>query len=284
MNVLKYLNSKDARAHLESLCYEFSPLDSAKIIEACDRIDVKEKHRAFLELIEETADEVVVICGDYICEEEKTTLHTLLRSYMDAENEAIRSFYRDDPDSVYVINTEDSFSSILCRDYREELSSFMNSGPEDRIVITKRSLSTGAETDVCFDKSRRIMWVHDMDRFILPYTALRLNYRFTRMPPTPFEIGDVVLPTGKYKTQPLVITDFDEETVSGYIFTKGQLTETTMYRTVAELEYYPVDEVPVLKAVSDYIKGKTKLYSFINTYHRAAFAEYIAQDNDREGL
>ena len=150
----------------------------------------------------------------------------------------------------------------------------VNSGIEEKIVFTKKSLSIGAETSVCFDKSGHILWVQDSERFVIPHSVFRFDYKFSENIPSPFVIGDVVIPCGKYKTHPLVITKFGEETISGYRLYNGSLIKSELYLTVADLEFYPEEIAPTLKAVSDYIKGKTELHTFINMYHNAALEEY----------
>lgn len=276
MNVLKYLNSKDARSYFEKLDYQFSPLDSAKIIENCGHIDLNEKHEAFYKLIAETQDEIVTIPEEYICEEKETTLHTLLKNYINAENDVVHKFYNIEKDFVYVIDNEDSLCIEVYSDFHKALRKFINIDTEKKIVITKKSLSTGAETSICFDRNGYILWVRDLERCIIPYTILCFEYSFSESVPSPFVIGDLVIPSGKYKTYPIVITKFDEETISGYSLHNGRLTESQLYLTVADLEYYPEKDVPVLKVVSEYLKGKTNLCTLVNDYHRATCEEYAA--------
>lgn len=273
MNVLNYLNSKDARAHLQKLSYEFSPLDAAKIIENCRHIDLCEKHEAFSRLIAETKDEAISINEYCECYEKETTLHTLLKNYIAAENDAVQSFNDMDKDSVYIVDRDDEPTPTISADYMSELSRFINFDIEDRIVFTKKNLSTGEEISVCFNRSGNVIWVHDLERFSIPYSVLRLDYSFSENVPSPFVIGDVVIPCGKLKTHPIVITKFDKETILGYSLYDGRLIESELYLNTAELEYYPENDAPALKAVSDYIKGKSSLLTFINTYHKAALEE-----------
>ena len=115
-----------------------------------------------------------------------------------------------------------------------------------------------------------------MERFIIPYSILRLDYSFSENVPSPFVVGDIVIPCGKLKTHPIVITKFEKEIISGYSLYDGRLIESELYLNTAELEYYPESDTPILKAVSDYIKEKSELHTFINIYHKAALEEYVA--------
>lgn len=276
MDVLNYLNSKDVRQHLKNIGYRFAPLDAAKVIENCEHISFDEKHEAFLQLINETRDEIVTIPEEYICDEKETTLHTLLKNYIAIENEAVSNFYKIENDAVYIVAVKDSLYAEVYTDFQKELCRFINIGTDEKIVFTKTNLSTREETSVCFDKRGTILWVQDLERCIIPYTVLRFDYGFSETVPYPFEVGDIVIPSGKNTTPPVVITKFNEETISGYRLKNGRLIESELYLTAADIEYYPEKDAPILKVVSDYIKGKSELHTFINMYHKSALEGYAA--------
>ncbi|MBQ8914705.1 MAG: hypothetical protein IJ046_00840 [Clostridia bacterium] len=276
MNVLKYLNSMDARAYLEKLGYSFVPLDAAKIIDNCEHIDLEEKHRAFSELIASTEDEIIAIPEEYECDVKEISLHTLLNDYIEAENHALQSFESSNGDFVYLTEDKERTISTVHRDYKKELQRFMRKGTEEQIVFTKINFSKDYETVVCYDRCGRVLWVHDYERFIVPYTVLRFDYGFSGNVPSPFTVGDVVISSGKYDTHPLVITAIEEKKILGLSFRKGRLIKTYLYRTTAELQYYPEKDAPILKAVSDYVKGKTDLCTFINSYHGKALESHTS--------
>ena len=52
MDVLKFVNSKDIRKHLQDIGYECSPLEAAWLIYQCRSATVEEKHAAWDDLIE----------------------------------------------------------------------------------------------------------------------------------------------------------------------------------------------------------------------------------------
>ena len=92
MDVLKLVNSKDIRKHLQDIGYECSPLEAAWLIYQCRSATVEEKHAAWDELIE-TMPDCEVRRGR--CRIDLPSLHAYLRGYMRLENERIRSFCED---------------------------------------------------------------------------------------------------------------------------------------------------------------------------------------------
>lgn len=92
MDVLKFVNSKDIRKHLQDIGYECSPLEAAWLIYQCRSATVEEKHAAWDELIE-TMPDCEVRRGR--CGIDLPSLHAYLRGYMRLENERIRSFCED---------------------------------------------------------------------------------------------------------------------------------------------------------------------------------------------
>ena len=117
MNILNYLNSKDVKMYLEKLYYSFAPLDAAKIIENCEHINLNEKHEAFLELIAETEDTVVTVSEEYGCGVKEISLHTLLKNYIEAENDAVRNFYRIEKDFVYIHHNKEPLCVEVYSDF-----------------------------------------------------------------------------------------------------------------------------------------------------------------------
>ena len=128
MNITQFINSKDERAYLEKLGYSFSPLDAAKIIESCDHIDLYEKQEAFLELIAETNDVTVTIPEGDLCSEKatETTLHTMLKSYIEDQKDALKYFKRIEEGCVYMTKITDYPIPFICTDFKKELLRFLH--------------------------------------------------------------------------------------------------------------------------------------------------------------
>ena len=98
MNVLRFVNSKDIRNHLETIGYQFNSLEAAWLIHECRDATVEEKHKAWKELIETMPDCDVPKRVNTV---PQASLHTFLKKYMDLENKYINQFFNQDKQSVY---------------------------------------------------------------------------------------------------------------------------------------------------------------------------------------
>ena len=56
MNIYRFINSKDIRAHLQSLRYDFTPPEAAFLVWQCATATLSEKHIAWRELIQTMPD------------------------------------------------------------------------------------------------------------------------------------------------------------------------------------------------------------------------------------
>ena len=56
MNFYKFVNSKDIREHLKELGYEFTSIEAAWLVWQSEFISLKEKHKAWAEIIETMPD------------------------------------------------------------------------------------------------------------------------------------------------------------------------------------------------------------------------------------
>ena len=98
MDILRFVNSKDIRKHLQDIGYAFSTLEAAWLIYQCKSTTVAEKHAAWNELIETMPDCAVrrrALGSDDRYRLDYPSLHQLLRDYMRVEDEAIRAFRED---------------------------------------------------------------------------------------------------------------------------------------------------------------------------------------------
>ena len=79
MDIFQYINSKDIRAHLESIGYRFNALEAAWLVYQCHTATMKEKHAAWREIIDTMPDIRVEFADE--CLEPFESLHQLLRDY-----------------------------------------------------------------------------------------------------------------------------------------------------------------------------------------------------------
>lgn len=95
MDISQFINSKDIRRHLQSIGYKFSPLEAAWLINQNHSATMKEKHAAWLELIETTADCAVRhgrIGHSDRCRIDFPSLHQFLHDYVRLEDRVIHDF------------------------------------------------------------------------------------------------------------------------------------------------------------------------------------------------
>lgn len=62
MDILRFVNSKDIRKHLETIGYEFNSLETAWLIYQCRDATIDEKHKAWTELMEPEDDVISIKC------------------------------------------------------------------------------------------------------------------------------------------------------------------------------------------------------------------------------
>lgn len=89
MDILRFINSKDIRAHLERIGYKFDPLKAAWLIYQCRNATIAEKHAAWNELIEKMPDRKIEARRNTVPQE---SLHAFLKLYMALEDKYIADF------------------------------------------------------------------------------------------------------------------------------------------------------------------------------------------------
>ncbi|MBQ4509196.1 MAG: hypothetical protein II984_00590 [Clostridia bacterium] len=93
MNIFEFINSKDVRKHLEKINYKFSTLEKVFFIAKSEYKTIKEKHEAFLYLIENESDMKI---------EKRTntnaydSLFECLKRYMEIENALLEKLYNNE--------------------------------------------------------------------------------------------------------------------------------------------------------------------------------------------
>ena len=90
MDILRFINSKDIRKHLNSVGYRFNSLETAWLIYQCRDATIKEKHKAWNELIETMPDCSIEERLNTIPQD---SLHAFMKKYMELEDKLINEFY-----------------------------------------------------------------------------------------------------------------------------------------------------------------------------------------------
>lgn len=159
MDIYPYINSRAIREHLKKLDYTFDPMLCAYLVWQSANHTLKEKHAAWQEIIDTMPDMPVperMNCEGW------DSLHQMLKSYMETENQLISWLEEEDGNSVYVYEILTPFSryrflgeedlgrsdhhwhdgTMMSRSFRETFEQAMKRAREDgiRFRIQKRYL------------------------------------------------------------------------------------------------------------------------------------------------
>ncbi len=97
MDFYRFINSKDVRAHLESIGYQFSALQAAWLVYHCRTATLDERHAAWREIIDTMPDEYFFVNRSGA----PKSLHKFLRDYMALEDRFLREFLDADGPCAY---------------------------------------------------------------------------------------------------------------------------------------------------------------------------------------
>ena len=209
MDIYNFIDSKDIRAHLQRLRYDFTLPESTFLVWQCANATLDERHKAWRELIREIPD-----CGMETRRNMSAikSMHGFLHSYMVLEQKLLREFYQE-TDSVYFYNIlekdrhvpggfsqteefERAFPNLPCClasvkgeiNVRDEMDIL-------HIEIKKQRLSVPENTlTICMNSKLEVMDI-DAFRYLLTEREQELLCAFEGMWfafPTPFKRGDIV--------------------------------------------------------------------------------------------
>ena len=313
MDIYQYINSKDIRAHLESIGYRFSALEAAWLVYQYRGITMDERHVAWREIIETMPDMRVEYSDD--SRESFESLHQFLRDYMEMEQRWFKSFITPEKNAVYEYEYYEReidyrHSSGLFAEYdacfsamKKALATY-KTGEIAQIFINKRKVGD-AEYDpfLIFDPYGGVKEVIGFDPKIEKERRMygfffELWFAF----PTPFKKGDIVYDPKKneedYCQGPFVLTETAADvyfrtgkqmhserdmTAYGYFQGKdGSLYEECMHHYM-DLERYPEEKLTgkkrILKALSNHMKDEIDAVLFARAYH-----QILLEESARESL
>ena len=322
MDIFQYINSKDIRAHLESIGYRFNALEAAWLVYQCHTATMKEKHAAWREIIDTMPDMRVEFADD--SREPFESLHQLLRDYIAMEQRMFKSFVTPEKNAVYEyeyyeLEIDFRSSSSLYAEYdacfsamKEELAPY-KIGEIAHVFINKRKVGDDEYAPfLIFDQCGAVKEVIGYD----PKNGLEcriygffddLWFSF----PTPFKKGDIVYDPNKNEKDfiqgPFVLTetatdifsrtnrpmyDSTDMTAYGYFQKEdGSLFEECMHQYL-DLERYPEEKLTgkkrILKALGNHLKGEIDAVLFARAYHQILLEESardsLPQDVTDEGM
>ena len=303
MDFYSLINSKDIRAHLESISYQFSSLQAAWLVHECHTATMEEKHAAWREIIDTMPDMDMPMKQ----EDQPKNLHAFLRDYMSLEDRFLREFY--DTDGQYAYNYyepefyHDPWKCDLLVDHLgiyynldECLKEALEKAKDYKAceaVVYRIDLTNGNRVQSEFDQAGNMLHVRPQyDLFITEeqiiydtFSALAKTISF----PLPFRKGDILNSRDDsvdYCGDPFVMTNAtagpDNRTDGSrsdnadiFIWGYFQHENGTLYREwvrgCTNLEWYKGTlrgKKRILKALSNYYKGKIDAVLFANAYRQ----------------
>ena len=305
MDFYRFINSKDIRAHLESIGYQFDALEAAWLVCQCHTATMEEKHAAWREIIDTMPDMRVEFA-----DESFESLHQLLRDNMAEEQRWFQSFVSPDASTVYEFEyferkTNHRCSSRPFAEYNACISAMKKSvavykNGENSPIIIRKTIVDAVESN-------------PSSVVVDPYGIVKENFKWNYFDdlwfafPTPFQKSDIVFaPNGNEEIlfeeilydDAFVLTetatdifsrtnkpmcDSTDMTAYGYFQeADGSLYEACMHQYM-DLERYPEEKLTgkkrILKALGNHLKGEIDAVLFARAYH-----QILLEESARESL
>lgn len=319
MDILRFINSKDIREHLKNINYTFNCLEVAWLISQCKTATIQEKHTAWRELIETMPDCKI---ERRMNTEPQESLHQYLRRYIDYEENLFDEFFTQTNDWIYTLDWSEDGTWFSADQYyitfeaaqKDFLKEYKDCQEKYRYRITKQKIESQQRITVYFDLNNT-SYDYDICEYPEPLTDVLygvfdgLWFDF----PMPFKKGDVLCEytaDGKESSGfcrgPFVMTAITPENATEHTRLYGdesdmnawgyfQNSDGTIYHesmwNYMDLEYYRGEltgKKRILKALSNFVKGKIDIALFANAYHyilgEAHLKEIRPSGYTKEGL
>ena len=319
MNVLRFINSKDIREYLKTINYEFNSLEAAWLIYQCKNITIKEKHTAWRELIKIMPDCEI---HERMNTEPQKSLHMYLRKYIHYEENILEEFFTSTENWIYTVEwleqdtwfTSDKFYKTFEKAQYEFFEEFKDWEEKYVYKITKHKIESKQYITVHFDKNN-VPYDYAIREYPKELTEALygvfdgLWFDF----PTPFKKGDILCQydldgkeTSGFCRGPFVMKGITPDNVRESTRKNGDASDMnawgyfqdpdgTIYYEVMhnymDLEYYRGEltgKRRILKALSNFIKGKIDIELMCRAYHYLMCDEYMKDSIPRvftdEGL
>ncbi len=202
MDYYRFINSKDVRAHLEKIGYQFSPLEAACVVYQCVTATMEEKHAAWREIIETMPDTAIDLKK---WEAPRESLHAFLRDYIALEERLLAEFYAPGDRSFWNYYAPEYYEAGLMVDHRgifydldDCLEAALAYRDEPKLYLYRMDLMTGNRLRVAFDRDRQplapeaeyTLWISDERLLEGSFPKIRDPFPFPI--PLPFRQGDVL--------------------------------------------------------------------------------------------
>ena len=312
MDIYSFINSKDIRNYLKEINYEFTPVEAAWLVWQCGNITLREKHNAWNEIINTMPDMPIAdrrnnfpslhgflkdymqlqkkIINDFYNPNDDLVIYqyTRLGTYYGTKDK----YESNDVFSDFVSCFKDALSDLSELD-KPAIQIFMKSNSNQIKIMFSANSSVINQNDLI-----DIIYSGNLSDEESDIECSFLNMWFAF--PTPFRKGDIVIHTESYTqfnnryNEPYVFVssaydlyketgrrlyDYTDMFASVYMqYDDGMLGGESIINYM-DLEYYTgklSEEQRILKALSNYLKGKIDVVLFANAYHQILTEKYLS--------
>ena len=304
-----FVNSKDVGSYLAEINYQFSPAEAAWIVAQCRRLTLEARHAAWQDIMDTTPD-CALESGQWPSADVR--LHDVLRRVIEMDRNNLSVFYSGDENAVYqytidCLNCEqldDYDDSPLFSQYEKCLAAVKEDigkyGNEDIWFITIRKNyidDPKRNLEMCLNKDCAVTSIRgahgELDRNGMDLQTVFDDLWFSI--PAPFKKGDIVWQMDRIvEAGPIVVDgitpddyaatghkgcDSSDMDVWGYFQNdRGELYHEVTHNYM-DFEFFPeemlVGKRRVLKALSNYLKGKIEIELFALAYRRILLEEEL---------
>ena len=305
--ICRFINSKDIRKYLLDTKYEFSTAEAAWLVYQCYGISLKEKFKAWEDIIDTMPDGSI---NSYHFMKPYESIHQVIREYISQQKNLLDIFYEKSPNAVYQYKTvyldesgsfDDSYIYSSFENCYNELENEVSMCDDDLdyCVIRRREADIYKYIDVVYSndlKLRRIgtcrydnddidweiylffdlLWFH----FPVPYKEGDILYHPSRTDSKGFCNGPVVMTSITpidFEKNGRTLSDTTDMTVSGYFQFEDGLIYRECNSNYMDYEYCPKELLTgrrrLLKTISNYIKGEIPLDLLLAAYHTIMLEE-----------
>ncbi len=222
MDIYQYINSKDIRAHLENIGYQFNALEAAFLVWQSRFATLEEKHTAWSEIITNLPDTEIPYEK---WKAPRESLHAFLRDYMALQTRLLKEFYDLGGRAAYNYYEPEYNGTDLLIDHRgiyydpgRCLTDALRSAEEaespfpfwDRkgtaVYLYRLDLTNGARLRAGFDFRRQPtvirpehdLWIAEEELLYGSFLPLAREKPFPFPFPLPFKKGDILCDQYEY--------------------------------------------------------------------------------------
>ncbi len=312
MDLCKYINSKDVAAHLRIIHYPFNTLEAAYLVFFCRSLTLKEKHKAWQEIIDAMPDMAPKDHLDHFCWAYfGDSIHACLKQHIKNEQFILDAFTQIKKGAFYVRTFDandkecstSTCSNALMTDIDDVYDYIHNYITDDEGELCKYKVYCAPDRSqkrfcITLNRNDEILDVEiDSEHYPQPQLDWQLETMWFAFP-TPFKRGDIVIDAQRpepsdLRDGPFVFDktaaewltsrgktgyDYTDMTADGWFLDEDGIVYGACTHDYMSLEYYPPEKLKgaqrILLPLRDHIKGEIDDVLFVNAYHSLLMEEY----------